>query len=318
MPKVSIIVPMYGVENFIERCARSLFEQTLDDIEYLFIDDCSPDRSVAILKNILDEYPHRKNQVHIHRMEKNSGQAAVRRWGMLNASGDYIIHCDSDDWADFNLYEAMYSMAKENDSDVVVCDYRVTTGSSLLKQIKGCSDTKIEKYIQNLLFQRDSWALWNKMFKKTVCSKDLQFPEGNMGEDMVLCLQMMFRCDNMSYLPNHYYYYYYNKNSISNKRDVNRHIRNYEQLKSNTDLLIEILKRKKIPHLKWVINAFQYNATINLLNLIHYDRTYYNLWKNTYPSVNKAFIFNPFVKFEQRIKCLLALLGFYPLKKDRI
>lgn len=86
MPKVSIIVPVYGVEKYIERCCRSLFEQTLDDIEYLFIDDCSPDRSIEILKKVLDEYPHRKNQVHIHRMGKNSGQAAVRKWGMRGSA----------------------------------------------------------------------------------------------------------------------------------------------------------------------------------------------------------------------------------------
>ena len=105
MPKVSIIIPVYGVEKYIERCARSLFEQTLDDIEYLFIDDCTPDKSVEILKRVLEEYPHRKSQVVIHRMEQNSGQAKVREWGMQNATGEYVIHCDSDDWVDIHMYE---------------------------------------------------------------------------------------------------------------------------------------------------------------------------------------------------------------------
>ena len=100
MPKVSVIIPVYGVEKYIEKCARSLFEQTLDDIEYLFVDDCTPDKSVDILKHILEEYPHRKSQVVIHRMEQNSGQAVVREWGVKNAKGDFIIHCDSDDWVD--------------------------------------------------------------------------------------------------------------------------------------------------------------------------------------------------------------------------
>ena len=82
MPKVSVIIPVYGVEKYIERCARSLFGQTLDDIEYLFIDDCSPDKSVEILEHILLEYPQRRDKVIIHRMEHNSGQAKVREWGM--------------------------------------------------------------------------------------------------------------------------------------------------------------------------------------------------------------------------------------------
>lgn len=70
MPKVSVIIPVYGVEKYIERCARSLFEQTLDDIEYLFIGDCTPDRSIDILKTVLDEYPQRKSQVIIRQMKK--------------------------------------------------------------------------------------------------------------------------------------------------------------------------------------------------------------------------------------------------------
>ena len=86
MPKVSIIIPVYGVEKYIERCARSLFEQTLDDIEYLFIDDSTPDRSIDILKRVLENYSHRKSQVNIHRREQNSGQAIVRNWGMQNAT----------------------------------------------------------------------------------------------------------------------------------------------------------------------------------------------------------------------------------------
>lgn len=128
MPKVSVIIPIYGVQKYIERCVRSLFEQTLDDIEYLFIDDCSPDGSVRIIMRILDEYPNRKEQVIIHRMEQNSGQAKVREWGMKNATGDYVIHCDSDDWTDLMMYESMYQKALEEDADVVVCDYYKSDG----------------------------------------------------------------------------------------------------------------------------------------------------------------------------------------------
>ncbi len=115
MPKVSVIIPVYGVENSIERCARSLFEQTLDEMEYLFIDDCTKDRSIEVLKSVLKDYPKRKSQVTIHRMDNNSGQAKVREWGILNATGEYIIHCDSDDWVDKDIYRELYEKAKEND-----------------------------------------------------------------------------------------------------------------------------------------------------------------------------------------------------------
>lgn len=318
MPKVSIIVPVYGVEKYIERCARSLFEQTLDDIEYLFIDDCTPDKSIEILKNVLEEYPQRKNQVIIHRMEKNSGQAAVRKWGMLNATGNYVIHCDSDDWVDVTMYEKMYNKAIETGSDVVVCDYVVTNGEKILNTVKGCGDTDVSKFIQRMLFQRDPWSLWNKLFNRTVCYKELIYPKGNMGEDMVLCIQMMLHCKRMSYISGLNYNYFNNNNSICNKRDVNRLTNNFEQLKNNTDILLRELDKADLPNKKWAINALQYNATINLLNLIHREKSLYDLWMKTYKGANWIFILNPFVKIEKRLKCLLAIMKLYPLKKDRV
>ena len=127
MPKVSVIVPVYGVEKYIERCDRSLFEQTLEDIEFIFVDDCTPDKSIEILKNVLEDYPLRKKQVLIISHEKNMGLPIARQSGLKVASGDYIIHCDSDDWVDTTMYEKMYNKAIEDGSDVVVCDSLLST-----------------------------------------------------------------------------------------------------------------------------------------------------------------------------------------------
>ena len=96
MHKISIIVPIYNVEQYIERCARSLFEQTYDDIEYVFVDDCSPDNSLNILYEVLNDYPHRISNVKIIRHIENKGLTAARNSGLEVATGDYIAHCDSD------------------------------------------------------------------------------------------------------------------------------------------------------------------------------------------------------------------------------
>lgn len=149
MSKVSVIIPVYGVEKYIERCVRSLFEQTLDDIEYLFIDDCTPDRSIDILKQVLEEFPHRKCQVVIHRMKQNSGQAKVREWGMRNATGEYVIHCDSDDWVETDMYRLMYDEAKRIDADIVMCGYKVTDGQTVLVSL-----------ITNRLIRRNSYQVF--------------------------------------------------------------------------------------------------------------------------------------------------------------
>ena len=78
MPKVSVIVTVYGVERYIERCARSLFEQTLDDMEYIFVDDCSKDSSISVLENVITQYPLRKGQVRIVHHEQNKGVSRAR------------------------------------------------------------------------------------------------------------------------------------------------------------------------------------------------------------------------------------------------
>ena len=107
MPKVSVIIPVYNAGKYIERCVRSLFEQTLDDIEYIFVDDCSPDDSMDVLQKVLSEYPQRKENVTLIRHKANTGQSGARKSGMHVAKGEYIIHCDADDWVDLDMYERM-------------------------------------------------------------------------------------------------------------------------------------------------------------------------------------------------------------------
>ena len=122
--KVSVLVPVYGVEKYIERCARSLFEQTMKDgIEFIFTDDCTRDRSIEILEKVVEEYPERKSQVKIIHHEKNQGLVSARVTGLKEAVGEYVIHCDSDDWVEREMYEIMYRQAKDTDSDIVVCDF---------------------------------------------------------------------------------------------------------------------------------------------------------------------------------------------------
>jgi glycosyltransferase involved in cell wall biosynthesis len=100
-----------------------LFEQTLDDIEYIFVDDCSPDNSIAILKRVIADYKHRIDNIHILTNENNSGTLISRLKGINHATGEYVIHCDPDDWVDFNYYEGLYNLAIENQADIVWTDF---------------------------------------------------------------------------------------------------------------------------------------------------------------------------------------------------
>ena len=101
MPKVSVIIPFFGAEHYIERCACSLLEQTLDDVEYIFIDDRSPDKSVEVLKTVIARYPQKEKNITPLRNETNLGVLRTRLRGIGAATGDYLIHCDADDLGGF-------------------------------------------------------------------------------------------------------------------------------------------------------------------------------------------------------------------------
>ena len=214
MPKVTVIIPVYGVEKYIERCARSLFEQTLDDMQFIFVDDRSPDRSIEILDRVLEEYPARLSQTQIIRKPKNEGLPSARNTGLQIATGEYIIHCDSDDWVDVTMYEKLYNKAIEEDADMVWCDFFNTDGSHYMckKQKYSCDR---EKVIQGLLRLRIWWNCWNKLIRKSIYENTITFPKCNFGEDLALTLQIAYYCKNFAYVDEGLYYYYYNPNSIT-------------------------------------------------------------------------------------------------------
>lgn len=316
MPKVSVIIPVYGVEKYIERCVRSLFEQTLDDIEYLFIDDCTPDKSIDILRQVLEEYPLRKKQVIIHRMERNSGQAKVREWGMRNATGEYVIHCDSDDWVDKDMYEDMYNKAIEAVADVVVCDYEITDGVNYSTTVNACHASNPEQLFYNFLFQRDPWSLCNKLFKKTAYY-NIFYPKGAMGEDMVICLQSILNCKVLAYISHTYYKYYLNPLSIT--KDVKKEtcIRRSYQLLENANTLLQVIeKHNQNRQYDEGIVVLQNFVRSVLYPLIH-EKEYYNRWRYLFGGINLKVLHSKHINRLEKMRVILATLHLYPRKRDR-
>ena len=170
--KISVCIPVYGVEKYIERCARSLFEQTLKDgIEFIFVNDCTPDKSIEVLEKVLNEYPHRKDQVKIINHAQNCGLVSARKTSLEHAVGDYIVHCDSDDWCDPNLYEAMYNVAVENDADMVCCSHilEYESGKRIFVTVK--KSASAGEYIQKHL-QGNFFSLCTKLCKRSIVFRE--------------------------------------------------------------------------------------------------------------------------------------------------
>lgn len=209
MAKVSVLVPVYGVEKYIARCAHSLFQQTLDDIEFIFINDCTQDRSIDILKEVLSEYPNRQPQTIIHNMSQNGGLAAARRQGEMLATGDFFIHCDSDDWVDTDLYEKMYECAISSCVDIVVCpikDEYENTGKLRTEKVLPC-DTKL--VLENLYKESVGMFVWNKLVKRSVYSKHqlLSYEGIDMWEDNGLMYRIFYYANGLSQVEGVCYHY---------------------------------------------------------------------------------------------------------------
>lgn len=311
MPQVSIIIPVYGVEKYIEQCARSLFEQTLDDIEYLFINDCTPDKSVEILKRVLNEYPNRIPQVRIIEMPTNSGQAAVRVRGIQEATGEYIIHCDSDDWVRKDMYELLYCKAVEENADCVICNSFVANGNELKLQTVRKVDNLLDAF-----FEREiSNVLWNKLYKRSlVLPLDLIAPYGNMGEDIIINIQYALNCSKVVYCDEALYYYRVNQSSICNTITKDASIKRFQECIKNIGPLESWIRNNDLTE--------RYNAQFLMMKsrmrdwLVPYimDKECFHLWKHTYPDLNKAVLTNHNIPVWFKLKIILATLRIPYLK----
>ena len=287
MAKISVIVPVFKAENYIEKCAKSLLSQTLDDIEYIFVDDCTPDNSIEILRRVVEQYPHRREHVRIERMPQNSRLAAVRRYGIQLATGDYVIHCDSDDWVDVDYYEKMYAEAIRCDADVVfapIVDEYV--GSSVLRKMESLPNTGTGKEIVSSWYGTNiAMFTVNKLVKRSIYTDNgiLPFEGVNMWEDNGLMLRVLYYANRISSITGPAYHY--------NHTNMGAMTASYgrsavDQMLKCADLLGKFFAEKSdAQEYAKTVNAVKYLAKLNLITT---DFTGIREFKQTFPESDEA------------------------------
>lgn len=317
MPKVSVVVPIFGVEKYIERCAKSLFEQTLTDMEFIFVDDCTYDHSIDKLQHMIIQYPQRKSQVKILHNERNLGLPQSRKMGVLEATGDFIAHCDSDDWVDPGLYEMMYKSALQNNADITVCDFLVKRPNCIELRI-GARTADIYNYTVELLFQERPVSMVNKLIRRQIYQNEIHYPVLNMAEDMATTLQLIPFCKRMSFVKGVYYHYDGTTVSITRQKSKNAVLTQALQACENIQYVIKVYAKNEdrkitngLIHLKFM----QRRLLMPIIN--HKD--VYEIWKSTFPEINSAILFSPFVKVSciERLKFFLTLVNVFPRIKDK-
>lgn len=234
-PKISIIVPVYNASAYIEKSARSLFEQTFADIEYIFVNDCTPDNSIQVLLQTLEDYPERKSQVVIINNEHNLGAAGAKNAGMKAAKGEYMMFADSDDWLDTDGVEKMYEFAKKNNLDIAYSNFCGGYG-------RGINDVGVEPdcadYLDGLrlfLTNKLQGSMCNKIIKRDFfLSCNEWFIKGaNIFEDLGLYMRLFAHKPKVQYIPIAFYHYYLgNTNSVLRSKKKDR--------KENPDVLVNM------------------------------------------------------------------------------
>lgn len=221
--KVSVIVPIYNVERYIERCVRSLMEQTMKyGIEFIFINDCTPDNSVQILKRVVSEYPERANQVLVVSNSNNMGVTETRKKGIEFANGEYIGWCDSDDWCDKDMFQEMYNLASDTSSDIVVCDYWNVESEKRIRTLMVPSSSPQEAVKKRYYSNSFSFSLCNQIIRKSFFEKcwDKVTPV-NFGEDYFVLSYIYYYAKSIRFVKRPLYYYWKdNESSLVHLRDT--------------------------------------------------------------------------------------------------
>ena len=214
-PLVSILVPVYNTEKYIERCARSVFEQTYENLEYIFVDDCTPDHSIQLLENVLAMYPHRLKQVKIIKHVQNEGIAVVRNTAISKATGDFVFFVDSDDYIETDTISALVNEQILKNADIV-------TGKRLINE--NDIDTRCVEPIYNdkdelmIIVLSNLWhhEIYNRLVRRSLfVENDIKaIPHVNICEDWQLTAKVVYFADKCVTLDKFTYHYMINPNSL--------------------------------------------------------------------------------------------------------
>lgn len=206
MPKVSVIVPVYNVEKYLDRCLDSLVNQTLQEIEIIVINDSTPDQSQIIIDKYMNLYP---NKVFSY-IKPNGGLSDARNYGMSKMKGDYFGFVDGDDYVEYSMFEKLYERATQEEADVTTCDFYWTYPNRLQRATDGPYTNERE------LLTKMMPTVWNKLYKKSwFDSLDIKFPVGLRYEDSSFSIRLAPFIGKLAYVNEPLVYYVQREDSIT-------------------------------------------------------------------------------------------------------
>lgn len=283
-PKISVIVAIYKAEKYLYRCLNSLVDQTFENYEVLMIDDGSPDESGRICDRFAEKYPFMRV---IHKT--NGGLSSARQCGIDNALGEYTIHMDADDWVEPVMLEELYRKAKQEDADMVICDYfEIKRKEHYVKQKPTALNP--DTVLRDILSGKIQAYCWNKLIRKSCYENyNITFPLGLNFEDLFAVCTLCLNDIRIAYINKAFYHYdrYINKGSLSmthNKSSVNSRMAfvSYIETKIDPGAYREELNYMKclIKKIAWCAQIYSKEEFLNLYKEINPVYTRYQEGKS--------------------------------------
>lgn len=269
---VSILVPVYGVEKYIERCARSIFEQTYHDLDIVFVDDCTPDKSIEILKRVLEEYSDRKAQTRIIRHEHNRGLAAARNTAVAAAVGTFLMHVDSDDWIENDAVEELVKKQEETGADFVTGVMVKNEDTLDYHYVEPVYKDKNDMMIL-ILSQIFHHELANRLVKRALYTDHhIKALEGvNQAEDWRLTPMLLWYANGIARLNKTTYHYFMNMESMCNsKKSMDKALKFYHDTYTNYSSLMTFFEDKSQLYHDIVLNVSCSNCYSFMVEMYKY------------------------------------------------
>ena len=214
-PKISVIVPVYKVERYLSACLDSLMAQTMKEVEFILVDDGSPDRCGAVC----EEYAAKDPRFRVFHTE-NHGLSAARNFGMEKARGDYLMFADSDDWVSPEFCSAAYDKAAEHDADLVMFDFKRMKGNREVRRQEKpqAPGPKTREEAIGLILGWNSNYAWNKFYKRELFD-GVRYPENRVYEDIVTTYKLVYNAEQIWYMDRVLYYYRIREGSITQEKN---------------------------------------------------------------------------------------------------
>lgn len=245
MVKVSVILPVYGVAAYIEKCTQSLLDQTLQEMEFIYVDDHGPDNSIELVQKMIADHPRRDQFVFL-KPEHNMGAGMARNFAIPQAKGDYVAFVDSDDWVEPTMFEELYNEAAKHGADLCCCqaakDYLDGQPTEILKNPDIASGELTPEKRRFFLTHYVS-LFWTFIYKREMIERQgIRYPSSRSADDSYFVTSNLLLANSLAHVDKPFYHYLIRPGSVCTTKDSTKYQKRLETFRS----LMAFLKEKGV------------------------------------------------------------------------